>query len=145
MKKFILGIALMSVAFSCAKKCDKPSRDVNSGVIVPDTFIKEVSHNGGSNIIRSGDYKVSFNEGVTYENIDWEEYSIVRFPMVVPCNVQFDRNVEIDYPNHLVNYTIEVNSCSDCKDQYSVTNMVLVPRIPENFELRSKRIDNELD
>lgn len=144
MKKILFLVLLGSTLFGCSKKCDKPSKDENTGIIVPGSVVKEVSNNGSGNIIRSGNYEVSFNDGVSYEQIDWDEYNVVRFPMVVTCNVQLVRNVEIDYNQHIVDYTVTVNSCPDCADEYGISNMVLVPKIPQSFELRLKRIDNEL-
>lgn len=145
MKKFILGIVLFALVSACKKKCELPTEDVNSGIIVPGTHVKETSPTGGDRVIREGDFYVSYNKGYTYEKIDWDEYCIVSFPMNITCNAQLERNVEVNYSLHLVTYTITTNTCSDCTDKYTVANMVLVPVFPENFKVRYKRIDNEVD
>lgn len=90
MKKIIFLFCLISlVSASCKKKCDRPSEDVNSGIIVPESFVKERSWDGRT-VIRSGEDQVSFNKGYSYQQIDWDEYCVVSNPMEVNCNSQLE-------------------------------------------------------
>lgn len=139
MKSFAYPLILL-ISFAlfagCKKKCTVPADDVNTGDIVPDSYVLEVS-SGARHVVRSegvGDsYKVSFDKGQTYNDVDFNNYFLINYPVTVTCNSQLTRKVEIDYFKHTVKYTIEVLSCADCEDVYNPENFVLIPKFPDDF------------
>lgn len=133
MTKYTL-IALLSFLFflqSCDKGCDFPA-DENKGIIVQDALVYG-GNSGGVKVVYheeplSYDFKVSFDGGYSYVPIDWNQYAVLNFPVSAGCNTHYVRDVT-DLGSEL-KYTLTVESCPDCEEEYAVDNWVLVPAFP---------------
>ena len=151
-KRNILSIvtlmAIMSFGVtSCTKKCNIADANVDSGSIIsedPATNIPVIiyprdgfltSNMGSDFLVNASDpyadrYEVSFDGGYTRVPVDYGMYNILALPMNINCNARFERNVTIDATNSVITYSVTANTCSSCKDIYTVENYVLVPVLP---------------
>jgi len=142
MKFLVLTLLTLLVGFSsCKKTCDFPKDDTHEGLIVPDAYVLGKS-SGSRGVFRSHDgefkYKVSFDKGYTYGEVDFDEYVVMNYPMTVTCNSHLIKEVLVDYINHKVEYNVTIQSCADCEDTYGIENWVLVPKFPSTFAVSYK-------
>jgi hypothetical protein len=142
MKFLILTLLTLLLGFSsCKKSCDIPIEDTHEGLIVPDSYVLGKS-SGSRGVMRSHDgefiFKVSFDKGYTYGEVDFDEFAVMNYPMMISCNSHLTKEVLIDYFNHTVEYNITIQSCPDCEDAYGIENWVLVPKFPSSFVISYK-------
>lgn len=134
-------VAFLSV--SCKKKCDL-GQDITSGEIKSDISIYPASgyltaQMTSDQYLITGDhayadrYQISANQGMDRKDINYNEYSILCYPMTVSCFAQFDRNVVIDDVNGVVKYTIKVKDCGKCEEDRYVENYVAIRAIPSSY------------
>lgn len=129
----ILGLVLSVFAFSSCKKC-VPDEDTATGDIVTTAIIK---FSGGiyegpskglvtSEADNTPEFEISFDQGQTYEAIDWSIYSVIYQSTTASCSAQYNRNVVIDDLNGTVLYTIDIKECPKCGTNYGLFNAVLI-------------------
>lgn len=139
MTKFLLPAIFFSVftLFSCNKGCEFPE-DENKGKIVENAIVYGFNSGGESYVIHNEtagfDLKVSFDNGFSYQPIDFTKYSALNFPIVAGCNTHYIREVSTNGPTG-AKYKITIESCPDCENEYRTDNWVLVTKagLPPNF------------
>lgn len=136
-----VGTSLLFV--SCKKKCDIPESDTISGKIIDCVIYPSTGGmipNGGLHVYAGqgmeNNFEVSYDKGVTIQSIDYSQYNILGYPLVVNCDVALERNVEIDDLNQIVTFTVTVHDCkSGCDEARNVENYVLVPAFPTSYTI----------
>ena len=138
--KLLFFISLfVTFAFSCQKACDFPDEDIISGDIIADGNVLGFNSGGVKSVHHSADpinpMTVSFDKGYTYVPIDFSKYTVMNFPILAGCNVHFGRDVKINSATGKVTYTLTVDTCPDCEEQYLQDNWVLVRAFPVNYQV----------
>ena len=134
----ILGILTLVAFSSCKKRCSLPPDEI-LGDVVPGAIVKEVS-SGSQQVVRSSNpendpYRVSFDGGVTYTKVDFNQYILMSLPNYKNCHSQVIKKVTIDKTKGRVEYLVTVNECDDCEDNYSISNWVMVPKFPSSYHI----------
>jgi hypothetical protein len=133
---FSLILFLGLATTSCNKGCDFPE-DENLGAIVTDAIVFGGNTGGIATVHAqpSGQYdlKVSFDNGYTYNPVDFDTYTVFNFPVTAGCNSHYERDISV--LGSTVKYKITVESCPDCEEEYRTDNWVLVRKssLPTNF------------
>ena len=142
----LILITIGAGASSCKKRCKLPL-DENQGAIVPNAIVLETS-TGYNHVVRDVDpqndpYRVSFDGGLTYGKVDYNEYVLICQPAVKSCHSQVIKNVVIDKAKARVEYFVTINDCADCPDDYDISNWVLVPKFPASYKVfyRKETVD----
>jgi hypothetical protein len=137
-----LASVLVFSSYACKKKCELPP-ETNSGVVVANSLVKE-QYTTSSKVVRkqvsSGErYKVSLDQGVSYADIDFNNFYLLCYPMDISCHSTVDRNVTVEHGKKLVTYFITITTCPGCEDLYTVPNWVMVPRFPDDYQVIFRR------
>lgn len=148
-KLFTVLLIAATTAFisftGCKKKCDL-GENVTSGDIKADVSVYAESgylttgwssddyHINGTHTYAS-QFKVSTDGGITKTAVNYNEYSILCYPMTVNCFAQFDRSVLIDDEGGVVKYTIRVKDCGKCEEQRYVENYIAIRAIPDSYTI----------
>lgn len=143
--KFILPLLMIAVSLSmtsCKKKCVLDGEDTLTGDIIENVvFYPEsgymTSNMGGNYVINASHpyadrMYVSINEGGKVP-VNYSNYTVLCYPVTAKCNAIYDRSVTIDHANQSVVYKIAVTQCSNCKEERTTENYVLVPALPSNY------------
>jgi hypothetical protein len=138
----LLFITLIATLISCKKKCVIETDTINSGSIIKNVVFYPSSgfitgNMGGDYMINAshlhaGDLQVSIN-GSAKKDVNYNDYTVLCYPVSSKCNAAFDRTVTVDNTNQTVSYKIVVTQCGDCEEQRTTENYVLVPAIPLNY------------
>jgi len=143
LKIVFLFTLIFTVSQSCKKGCDYPKENTITGDIISDASVLGFNTGGVKSVHYTDDpnnlLQVSFDKGYTYIPIDFSKYTAMNFPVSVGCNTYFEKNVTINNAASKVTYTLVVNSCPDCEDQYRQDNWVLVPKFSTNFQVVYER------
>lgn len=136
-------LLVSSLMMGCNKKCDL-GQDVTSGQIktgvsvFPDSGYLTAGLNPDQYLITASHpyaqrYQISFDQGLTKGNVNYNEYSILAYPMTVSCFAQFTRNVTIDDVNGVVKYTVKVKDCGRCEEERLIENYVIIRSVPDSY------------
>ncbi|OFZ44164.1 MAG: hypothetical protein A3D92_07350 [Bacteroidetes bacterium RIFCSPHIGHO2_02_FULL_44_7] len=127
---------------SC-KKCTVADESSDTGLIIPDVVIYPGAGymtgemNGyylvDGNSPFADKFQVSFDGGITKEDVDWSIYDILANPMTVDCKASFIREVNFDYVLDQVFYNVIATTCESCENPRFVENYVLIPKVPTGF------------
>lgn len=143
--KYILPLLILTVSLgltSCKKKCIVEAETVNSGSIIKDVvFYPESGYMTGN---MAGDYSIDANHqfadriqvsisGSAKTNVNYNNYTVLCYPVSAKCNAAYDRSVTIDPINETVVYKIVVTQCDNCEEVRTTENYVLVPAFPSNY------------
>lgn len=148
--KLILLIIGLSVSYSCKDQCDR-SDEVNSGEIITKFDITWNCNNTHNACVRNlqefKDYAQSNNcikdSEPDLPYVDFSTHSILIYNIVESGCCIFNRNVSIDSTKKIVTYSIDHIRCGCggivAMDVWTVdNNMVLVPKIPEDYTINFK-------
>lgn len=133
----IFSLMLAVFAVSSCKKC-VPEEDTATGDIVTTAIVRfggKIYDEPSKGIVRSeaenyAEFEISFNQGQTYEAIDWSLYSVMYQSSSVSCSAQYNRSVTIDDINGTVLYQIDIKECPKCGTNYRLFNAVIVNKVP---------------
>lgn len=143
---FLAAMALVTfLSIGCNKKCDL-GKDITSGEIKADVSVFPESGylTAGLTIDQylitadhpyADRFQISHDLGITKSDVNYNEYSILCYPMSVSCYAQFDRNILIDDNNGVVKYTIKVKDCGKCEEDRYVENYVVIRSIPDSYSV----------
>ncbi len=143
-----LACLVLGLSSSCKKSCVIETADTSSGTILEDisvfpssggltgsmlgqTYHITASHNYASN------FEMSLDDGITKTPVNYSSYSILCFPMLVNCEVSFEREVSVNATAGTATYRIRAYQCKEakCDEQRVVENYVTVPAIPESYTI----------
>lgn len=74
---------------------------------------------------------VSFDNGMTYDEIDFTNYSLLGINTSTTCSATFNRTLDINLEDSTAVYSLRINECEDCDFTVSTQNWVLTPKIPD--------------
>ena len=143
-KLLFIAIGTTTFLFSgCNKKCELPE-NVNSGEIITSAAVYAesgymTSEMTSDQYLITGSssfadrFKISLDGGVTKTSVDYNEYSILCYPVTTSCYASFDRSVEIDDLNGVVVYKIHIQECGKCDDQRYIENFIAIRAIPDTY------------
>jgi len=149
-KYFLIYVILTFIFFSlisCQKLIDgghcknMPQQiDGGTGEIINNVLFKPtLSYSKEEQIITSDSlnifgFVVSFDNGETYNPVDFSQYSILgKYAAWDGCMAFFDRNVTKDAKKKKYIYTIRTISCGNCMLGGGSSNWVLIPKIEDGF------------
>ena len=104
------------------KIADPKTNDYFSGVIINEESANE-----------NYTYQVSFDDGATYNNVDFSKYTILGYPIMGGGHISFGKDVTKDVANKKYIYTIDAVECRYYKVACIATNCVLIPKIEEDY------------
>ena len=143
--KYILPLFILTINLgltSCKKKCVVEADTINGGSIIKDViFYPESGYMTGN---MGGDYSIDASHpyatklqvsigGAAKTNVNYNNYTVLCYPVSAKCNAAYDRTVTIDNINQTVVYKIVVTQCNNCDEIRSTENYVLVPAFPSNY------------
>lgn len=145
MKNLILSF-VMAFAMSCNKdkNCELPTQIIGTGEIVSNALVSQPlitwDMKNQEHIIKADsqnvfNLKVSFDNGNTYDTIDFNQYTLLGKYARESCKVTFERNVTKDDSQKKYFYKIKVHQCGTCKTNWESMNWVLVPKIPNDYNV----------
>jgi len=82
----------------------------------------------------ASEFEVSIDGGPK-KPVDYNNYTILCYPILSKCNAQFVRDVSFNSASQSVEYEIEVTQCSRCEEERITENYVLVPKFPSNYSV----------
>lgn len=136
-------VIVSSLMMGCKKKCDLgedvTSGEIKTGVAVfPDSGYLTADMNSSQYLITASHgyaqrYQISFDQGKTKTDVNYNEYSILSYPMTVSCFAQFTKNVTIDDVNGVVKYTVKVKDCGKCEEERYIENYVVIRSVPDSY------------
>ena len=135
----------MSCRYDMYKGCDSmPQQTIGTGEIIQNAlFRRSKAHSSlpqegqviTSDSLNIFNLEVSFDNGETYQPIDFSEYTLLGQYASGGCWVVFDRNVTKNKERQTYIYTITVIECGDCYSMDSSMNWVLIPKIEDDFSV----------
>lgn len=149
MKKIFIFIITVLFLFSCNpdRKCKLPEQDIETGMIVSNALVSHPLITGEmrdkEHIIRSDSeniysLQVSFDEGKSFQNIDFSQYTLLGKRASGQCHVHFERDVSVNVEQKQVLYIIRIRQCGTCKKFLELMNWVLIPKIPDDYNVTFK-------
>jgi hypothetical protein len=138
--RYLLSISIIFTAlilFSGCNKCD-PTNDLN-GIIVEDAIVRVIDATvAGPQFINSAseynaEIEVSFDEGLTYQPVDFTEYTVFALPTTASCSSGYSRDVSANDPNETVTYSIIITECDYCEGTTSIPNWVITTKVPASY------------
>lgn len=138
--KHLLHISIVITTLILLNSCNKcdPTNDSN-GIIVEDAIVRVLDSSvPGPQFINSAsdynkDIEVSFDGGLTYQPVDFTEYTVFALPTTASCSSGYSRNVSANDPNQTVTYSIIITECDYCEGTTSIPNWVLTTKVPANY------------
>jgi hypothetical protein len=133
----LLFLGLIIFFLTSCNKCD-PSNSIG-GLVVEDAIVRVVNAAPSEPLFITASDQVNFDieysldNGLTYNPVDFSQYSVLTFPTTANCSSGYERIVERDDANEIVVYTINITQCDNCQSQATISNWVLVPAIPNNY------------
>jgi len=147
---FALASIALFISTTCTEQIDwygdctnLPEQIIGTGLIVSNAlipFINEFSHSyGNENYIFNSeeeniyDLTVSYDNGQTFEPIDFAHYTILGKHTQGACIVRYLRDVSKNDKLKKYVYTILVVNCGMCESRDASMNWVLVPKIEDDY------------
>jgi hypothetical protein len=138
MKKLILVFIGFLLLYSCDKDCSEKSS--YSGIIIEDvsnTCLLDISITDGIVIETDSQFLDLLGQIPNFScdtpQINFSENTLLGLYADGACDVAFQRNVKIDALNQQYVYTVKVKECGSCLSLGYSTNLVLVPKLPQNW------------
>ncbi|MCO5260700.1 MAG: hypothetical protein M9916_11195 [Crocinitomicaceae bacterium] len=143
---FTLLLAGIILSSGCNKGCKSLGENVTTGEIKTGvyiyprsgymtSFMKESEYLITGSNPYADRYQISFDKGETKKSINYNEYSLLCYPITTSCFAQFDRDVKIDDVNGVVKYTIKVKQCGKCKEERLTENYVAIRAVPSTYQV----------
>jgi len=76
---------------------------------------------------------VRFDNGTTYNPIDFSQYTVLAHYTSGGCYAVFERKVTKNFEKQKYIYKIKVIICGTCQRNWGSENWVLIPKIEENY------------
>lgn len=145
MKYLILSLVI-ALTISCKKdrNCELPKQIIGTGEIVSNALVSQPlitwDMKNQEHIIKADsqnvfNLKVSFDNGNTYDTIDFNQYTLLGKYTRENCKATFERDVRKNDAQKEYFYKIKVHQCGTCETNWESMNWVLVPKIPEDYSV----------
>jgi hypothetical protein len=147
----LMALLFFGLIYSCSKSTICGGEDINKGIIVKyynvhdfPMCVQEYVNENKELIIRNNNELLNITDSNCYNlpevgystnppDINFNEYSLLGFYSSGQCEVKFIREVTKNEINQKYTYKIIVNDCGTCKIMKYDANLVLVPKIPDDF------------
>lgn len=134
--KFLFGIILSMLLLVSCDKCD-PSNSIG-GEIIEGAVVKSVGVPNQPILITSEaqtnfELEVRMEGSISYQPVNFAQYSVLAFPTTAKCSSGYERIVERSDANETITYTINITQCEDCENQVTIGNWVLIPAVPSGY------------
>lgn len=137
---------LMTLILSCTKNknCYLSQQIIGNGEIVSNALVSQPlitwDMKNQEHIIQADtqnvfELKVSFDNGNTFDDIDFKQYTLLGKYARENCKATFERNVSKDDSQKKIFYNLKIKQCGKCETNWESMNWVLVPKIPENYNV----------
>jgi hypothetical protein len=126
------------------KKCKLPQQIIGTGEIVSNALVRDITttwemrhqeyviHSDTENVYH---LQVSFDNSITFQEIDFFRYTLLGRYTSGGCHVNFDRNISRDVARKQLFYEIKVQQCGTCETHNESMNWVLVPKISDDYKV----------
>jgi hypothetical protein len=140
----LLLISLALFTTSCKKKCVMDINNEDKGwieenvIFYPQLGYITTALKGNYVITESSPFADEFLvsiDGGEKAPVDFNNYTILCYPIITHCNAQFVRDVSFNSVNQTVEYSITVTQCAQCEEERFTENFVLVPKFPSNYNV----------
>ncbi len=140
-------ITFLSIAFVTCHKYPLKGESGNHGDIVdnynlPDCYGPKSVSSNNEYIIKSFDdldtSRSYYNCVKGQPNIDFNVYSVIGKTIKGGCELKFRRELQIDHQNKQYIYTINFKDRGTCKKLVANDNLVIVPKIPNDYTVTFK-------
>lgn len=139
---FIVSLMIVLLACSSCNKNEEECNAVieNSGIIISSVDISACNDPfySGNFVIQSNqelDSVLNLNSGCNIPEIDFSSYTLLGRYAYTNGTGSYYRKVESDTANLRYEYTITVKTCEDCSCLNENMNWVLVPRLPDDWNV----------
>ncbi len=133
----LMIVFVLALAFAGCNKCE-PKNELN-GMVKKDAIVRVIKTtvSGPQFISAANEYdteiEVSFDEGVTYEPVDFSKYSVFALPTTASCSSGYNRNVSANDAGQTVTYTVTITECDYCEGTTTIPNWVLTTKVPASY------------
>lgn len=130
-------IAISILILTGCNKCD-PTNEIG-GMIKKDAIVRviDASVSGPQFINSANEYnkpiEVSFDEGVTYQPVDFTQYTVFALPTTASCSSGYNRDVTTNDAGQTVTYSITITECDYCEGTTTIPNWVLTTKVPPTY------------
>lgn len=140
----LLLISLALFTSSCKKKCVMDINNEDKGWIEENViFYPQLGYitsalKGNYVITESSPFADEFLvsiDGGEKTPVDFNNYTILCYPIITHCNAQFVRDVSFNSVSQTVEYSITVTQCAQCEEERMTENFVLIPKFPSNYNV----------
>lgn len=140
----LLLISLSLFTTSCKKKCVMDINNEDKGWIEENViFYPQLGYitsalKGNYVITESSPFADEFLvsiDGGEKAPVDFNNYTILCYPIITHCNAQFVRDVSFNSVSQTVEYSITVTQCAQCEEERMTENFVLIPKFPSNYNV----------
>lgn len=146
MKKIYLILIIATLSSSSCRKdeCELPDQIIGTGEIIENALVsqpvitwemRDKVHVIQDDSLNKYNLKVSFDNGSTYDPIDFSMYTLLGKYARGKCNVTFERNVIRNDSQKKLYYDIKVHQCGTCEINWESMNWVLIPKMPNDYEV----------
>jgi len=147
-------LCIIVFATSCNRKCELPVQTIGTGEIISTALVQQPlitwEMRDNEHIIKTKsenifDLKVSFDDGVTFDTIDFNKYTLLGKYAHESSRVSFVREVTKNETLKKYTYHITVYQCGTYKNHWESMNWVSIPKIEDDFdvEFQVKYITNK--
>jgi hypothetical protein len=137
MRSFLFFALILTLGFTSCKKCD-PTNSYG-GEVLGDAIVRVPGNNAPQPImITDADevsfpVEVSFDNGFTYELVDFSKYTVFAIPTIATCSSGYDRSVVLSPSASVAKYTVTVTECSTCEGSARIENWVVTNKVPQGY------------
>jgi hypothetical protein len=146
MKNFILlcFVALLLISCDKDKNCDIPEQEIGSGEIIQDKLVSDsiimLNMRNQNYVIQSDsanfqNVMIYKGQDIPRDSVDFSAYTVLGKYTSGDCRVSFERRVTRDNIQKKVYYRLKVHECGNCERYSESMNWVLVPKIPDDYEV----------
>lgn len=149
---FTVGLsAVLITSVSCKKNCDIPEEDTFSGPIISEVNeSKVVIYPAAGGLLVPGGlhltsatspstqskFQVSLDGGLTRQQVDFNQYNIIGYPLAVQCDAAIERDLTVNPVTQTALYTMTVRECNDgCDETRNLENYILVDDSLANYNI----------
>ena len=146
----LITILVVGISFSCSKSPKCWGDDKNKGIIESSVRIdcepisrqQEYIINDDSTFLQTFTDTITEQLNCTLPVIDFNNYSLLGFFADGQCEVKFIKEVSRQEQQEKYHYKLVVKSCGACKSYAYSYNWVSVPKIPDNWTVTFKKVEN---
>jgi hypothetical protein len=137
MRWIVFLTLVVLVGLTSCKKCD-PTNSFG-GEVIAEAIVRVPGNNAPQPIMVtdadevSFPIEVSFDNGFTYELVDFSKYTVFAIPTIASCSSGYDRVVTLGAAASVAKYTVTITECATCEGSTRIENWVITKKIPAGY------------